>query len=388
MSDDLKQKDYIDKEISIEPGARKKRFRSLDSLRKYIRSENDVWKKCTKGKLSTIRDSYHKLVILFDQYDKNGDQASKEQISKQINSILKHEKLVISSVSSLGKKLLSLYKVNEQAADGFWQYFFSENGTINSIYGLRGAIEAHLYKFEFKTLEEEKENTKLSLDKIIMQNNDDIERSSKEYDELVESIREKNAEILNNITTWKEETLENVNSKLAQYRDDFTKLEKHYREKLRLEGPAEFWNKYKVNYNKSGKIWTVISVCIVISIVITSGILLYKITDQLFIGDRISVGNTIRWAVILALVYSSLFYLLRITIRLVLSSFHLSRDANERLQLTHQYLSLLSENVIDEKQREIIIQSLFSRAETGLFKGDSTPAIPESLVNNIIRNLK
>lgn len=79
-------------------------------------------------------------------------------------------------------------------------------------------------------------------------------------------------------------------------------------------------------------------------------------------------------------------YLLRIFIKLALSAFHLSRDANERLQLTHQYLALREVGVLEEKHREIIIQSLFSRAETGLLKGDSSPSFPSGLLNQIARS--
>ena len=38
-------------------------------------------------------------------------------------------------------------------------------------------------------------------------------------------------------------------------------------------------------------------------------------------------------------------------------------DAQERHQLTYQYLSLLQAKAIEEKDREIILQSLFSRAD-------------------------
>ncbi len=77
--------------------------------------------------------------------------------------------------------------------------------------------------------------------------------------------------------------------------------------------------------------------------------------------------------------------LLRLFVKLAISAFHLSRDANERLQLTHQYLALLKANVLDEKHRVIILQSLFSRADTGLLKGDSSPTFPPSLITEIIR---
>ena len=59
------------------------------------------------------------------------------------------------------------------------------------------------------------------------------------------------------------------------------------------------------------------------------------------------------------------------------------RDAEEREQLTYLYLSLNNEKKIDEKSRDIILQALFSRSETGLLTGDSAPAMPGVGVSEI-----
>ena len=62
------------------------------------------------------------------------------------------------------------------------------------------------------------------------------------------------------------------------------------------------------------------------------------------------------------------------------SSFHLSRDAEEREQLTHFYLALKKDTEINEQERQLILQSLFSRADTGLLKDDSSPTMPTSII--------
>ena len=97
--------------------------------------------------------------------------------------------------------------------------------------------------------------------------------------------------------------------------------------------------------------------------------------------------HLIRWSVLSALIYSSFFYILRLLVKMALSSYHLASDAQERHQLTYQYLSLLQANAIEEKDREIILQSLFSRAETGLLKGDSIPTMPDGLLGQIVKNI-
>lgn len=66
--------------------------------------------------------------------------------------------------------------------------------------------------------------------------------------------------------------------------------------------------------------------------------------------------------------------------KVMFSSFHLSRDCEERYTLTYFYLSLLKESNIDAEEKKLIIQSLFSRAETGLLKEDGSPTMPNDVV--------
>ncbi|WP_370458218.1 DUF6161 domain-containing protein [Cellvibrio sp. KY-GH-1] len=63
------------------------------------------------------------------------------------------------------------------------------------------------------------------------------------------------------------------------------------------------------------------------------------------------------------------------------------RDAQERKLLTYLYLSLNKDNQLDQNSREIILQSLFSRSDSGLLSGDSSPTMPGGL-NEIIKTLK
>jgi hypothetical protein len=46
------------------------------------------------------------------------------------------------------------------------------------------------------------------------------------------------------------------------------------------------------------------------------------------------------------------------------SAYHLARDAEERYTLTYLYLSLLKDNNVTDNERNLVMQSLFSRAET------------------------
>lgn len=95
--------------------------------------------------------------------------------------------------------------------------------------------------------------------------------------------------------------------------------------------------------------------------------------------------TAIKWSIILVTMVSLLAYGIKILARLTFSSYHLSRDAEEREQLTHFYLALKQDTSVTDNDRQLILQSLFSRADSGLLKEDSSPTMPTS---GIIDRLK
>jgi hypothetical protein len=100
-------------------------------------------------------------------------------------------------------------------------------------------------------------------------------------------------------------------------------------------------------------------------------------------------ATSIRSTLLITAGVSVLVYLLRIFVKLALSSFHLSKDAAERVTLTYLFLSLTKDSTISDAERSIVFQALFSRSDTGLLKGDSSPSYPsEGLISLITKNGK
>jgi hypothetical protein len=61
----------------------------------------------------------------------------------------------------------------------------------------------------------------------------------------------------------------------------------------------------------------------------------------------------------------------------------LVRDAEERKQLSYVYLALKENGSIADTERHIVLQSIFSRADTGLLKEDSSPTMPSSILDKV-----
>lgn len=173
----------------------------------------------------------------------------------------------------------------------------------------------------------------------------------------------------------KEETLTFIKEK----NEKLLELENTYEEKLRLSKPADYWKKMSTSYNTKGIIWLIISALLSIGIIIGLVFLIIN-TPNLFEQNSYWL-DLIKDTALLTVITSVAIYILRITVKLAMSSFHLSCDAKEREQLSYFYLSLMKTNAISEKERALIINALFSRSDTGLLKGDSAPTMTANITD-------
>jgi len=164
-----------------------------------------------------------------------------------------------------------------------------------------------------------------------------------------------------------------------------SELENLYRQKLKLEAPAKYWSDRAKSLRKEGYWWLG---GLITSIIITVSILVWvlsKIADGTIEHIFDNTGIAIKWTVVPITLVSFLTYAIRIFSKLTFSSFHLVRDAEEREQLTYVYLALQKEKGIDETERHLIMQSLFSRADSGLLKDDSSPTMPGNIIDKIVQ---
>lgn len=162
--------------------------------------------------------------------------------------------------------------------------------------------------------------------------------------------------------------------------DNIKTNEDLYREKLRLEAPAEYWKKRATllkQESKKSMNW-LIGISVVSALFLF--ILLMSLGTNFFETAFNDTVKGIKWSLILITLVSFLAFAIKILSKITFSSLHLSRDAEEREQLTHFYLALKKDTTIEPEERQLILQSLFSRADTGLLKEDSSPTMPTSII--------
>ena len=142
---------------------------------------------------------------------------------------------------------------------------------------------------------------------------------------------------------------------------------------MRLKGPAKYWADRAKDCKKQGEYWASLLGATIVSAVI---IFVFLMAAWLHTYSTKINLNTLEGAVIFAATLSVFAFAIKTLSKLTFSAFHLQRDAEEREQLTHLYLALSNDNKVDAESRNIVLQALFSRSDSGLLAGDHSPAMP------------
>lgn len=253
-----------------------------------------------------------------------------------------------------------------------------------------------LFAYEFKNQTESellhrRNNEKISLGQIREKYNNYIVEAEQQLNGYLSDAKENltdHFETVNKLKEEKNKTFEDWFKNTGEEFDNFYTTaqdsirinEELYREKLRLEAPADYWKKRAIQLKTEGDKYLNWLIKISVTAAILLFVLLMSLGTEYFevaFNDKI---KGIKWSIILVTIVSLLAFTIKILSKLTFSSYHLSRDSEEREQLTHFYLALKKDTAIEPEERQLILQSLFSRADTGLLKDDSSPTMPTSII--------
>lgn len=214
-------------------------------------------------------------------------------------------------------------------------------------------------------------------------------------------------ETLNTITTEKEEYVNYMDDRKTEIKEWFTKsqnyfdefVEKSEKEKeqlvatyeaqLKVSKPAEYMlekaNEYKHQLKKWVKaiIITSIVLLILLGVIISPSIdFLDKVIEINFFNANMPIYSSV---IILAMI-SIILYVLRIFVKMAISSKHLYEEYYQKHILTYFYLSLINDDKMIESTEESILLSLFSKSDTGLIKNDTNTDVLELAKSAILKN--
>lgn len=175
-----------------------------------------------------------------------------------------------------------------------------------------------------------------------------------QYDEKVSEL----AEFQKSIDDWQKE-------KQTKIKD----LQETYENKLALEAPERLCKKRSKEHQLLAKKWTRFLIHAVIALIFALVGLVVVIHS--YLNSIQSELPFISESFILISVISFFIYIVRILIKIVMSNHHLATEYKQKAALTRFYQSLTKAGTdISKEERLIIINSLFSKVETGLVKTD------------------
>jgi hypothetical protein len=287
--------------------------------------------------------------------------------------------------------LNQVFKEYPNSFQGAFQYITGNTSSITNKDNFTGAIMAYEFSlFEKSNIAQRSSKEKESLNSIknIFQKNIDnsniqlsthLKQVDDKYKSYTNEIDEYKSAKETQVNTWFDETKSGFNTFDIDAKNRIEELEKTYQEKLRLSKPAEYWNKRAAVLKDEGWLALKWLVGLIIFACFTLYLLLWLTPKDML--ENIFSGNTsaIRWSIVYITFISFLAVGIRAISKVMFSSFHLSRDAEEREQLSYFYLALKNDNAVDDKDKHLIMQSLFSRADTGLLKEDSSPTMPSGI---------
>jgi len=400
-------------QITIQNRFINKQIIGFDKIFEYFNSEQQKWG--TVGNknginmfhiLNSLVNLCNQLNTVEDNIDVFNDKF--QNIRGQINQLVRNEDLfwtetkegsLIYSLAQKGSSKDEIsgaisYVKNEQFShfdrdsfNGFakaYEFYHNDDSTIvkrsaseeKSLFDLREEWKAKTAKLNEELQKMISERDKIESD-FKKRSDDLITAKEKEFSEKIRITTE--------MSTSKEKEL---TASLEEGKKQISANDDLYKTKLRLEAAVQYWHKRTSSYRKRGYWW--LAALVSCTAILSGGLIIILYNLPLILQGKTGLAFdpiSIKVSLILLTAISVGAYLIRIFSKLTFSSFHLARDSEEREQLTHVYLALKEKHAVAENNESVILQALFSRADTGMLGGDHSPTMP-TMVEKIMSSPK
>ncbi|MDQ8206184.1 DUF6161 domain-containing protein [Coraliomargarita sp. SDUM461003] len=386
-------------EVQLYPEKTVKKFRDPEDLMDFLNSELSYWES-----FDLIRNSFRSPLSSLKEAFACADTSTsnwRSQFQNAVNTLTKAEQSnlntnswMLFSATRLGKKVHAV--VDEYGSVGgefFLYYYFNRGGRIERKEHFVGAVEGYLFSEQGKHLKKNVSKNAEAFDEL-------YSRLDSYFDGCIQDATDRHSEfeaIKTEIVAWKSKEESAVKTQREefqiahegrgqQHNEEFVQsmkdwkqklsdLEDLYESKLQLEEPVKYWDQLRESHSRWGIGFSVCTALVGILLICIFYNILYTWPPQWLEGNKWDL-NTVKGTILLLTMTSVGLYLISLGAKFSVSSFHLARDAQERRQLTYIYLSLIQKGAIKPEEQKIVLQALFSRADTGLLKGDHGPTMP------------
>lgn len=205
-----------------------------------------------------------------------------------------------------------------------------------------------------------------------------VERIEFQIDEKLKEttslIEEKDKDIINLFDEHKNE-IDEFKTKINEWRDNKEKeietLEETYKSKLQLEAPETLWESRAEEYRTKSRNWICYLSVFIVVLLVSGSFFVISIHDYLQ-GTEKEIPFISKSFIYVALI-SFLIYIIRIIIKIIVSSQHMSMEYEQKAALTRFYQALIQDGKeVDKEEKLIIFNALFRKTDTGLIKSDNS----------------
>ncbi|MFZ4862973.1 DUF6161 domain-containing protein [Sphingobacterium sp. Mn56C] len=383
-------------------------FKGLFNIYKFIKDQKDKWGAVEQGKndprfrisKAFFDNAFNQIIgILSNVKNKSINKTNIAQSLANLKQSLKPNNQIFTFDAPEVNFLFSLLAKYPKSVDSAFQYITSGSVTMNNKDNAQGVFLA--YEFQNKDISHifnRRETEKKSLFELRR----NIDKTANEYENTLTAHLTKSTEdyeeYKRNLDEFQQRSEDSLSQWMITHKGKFegfhkesiekiSALENQYAELLKLKEPVEYWKEKATGLRKTGY-WAfgATGICTLILAFFIYRLLWHTpegLLESLFDGNRTAA---IRWSIVFVIFISLFFIIIRAIMKFMFSNFHLARDAEEREKLTYLYLALISNGQFNEDERKIVMQSLFSRSDTGLLKEDSSPTMPG--VNSLFDKIK
>ena len=173
--------------------------------------------------------------------------------------------------------------------------------------------------------------------------------------------------------------IEELYNKAITAEIEFKNAEEAIKSKIETNASKTFWENQVDFFNKRYKLYlwtTIISTTLLVILIVLYKYAIFESllntkSSDLGIKDIITYGFII-------LIISLAIWIIRIFMKIALSSYHLSIDAKERVTMINTYIALMQEgNTIKDDDKHIMIESIFRQTNHGIIKDETSVTVTD-----------
>jgi hypothetical protein len=204
-----------------------------------------------------------------------------------------------------------------------------------------------------------------------------IKELEDDKDKLYGQVKQLEEKLENHINLI--DNIDKLYEKATFAEENFKNAEESILSKVETNASKSFWNEQATFFTTRYKfyLWTAIITTLIL-VVLLASYKYYLFSSIISIDSvKLSVKDIIAYGFIILLI-SLAIWIIRIFMKIALSSYHLSIDAKERVTMINTYISLMQEgNTITDDDKHIMIESIFRQTNHGIIKDENSVTVTD-----------